>query len=60
MESLFRYKCNEVGYAELAIQKKVTLLKKYLLLKKLFFWKTSCVEKLPALEKYMFRLITNP
>ena len=36
MESLFRYKCNDVGYAELGFQKKVTVLKKYLLLKMFF------------------------
>ena len=59
MESLFRYKCNEVGYAELAVQKKVTLLKKYLFLKNLFFWKSSCAEEPPASEKYMFWIITK-
>ena len=37
MESLFRYKCYEDGYAELAFSEKVTGLKKYLLLKKYFF-----------------------
>ena len=59
MESLFRYWCNEVGYAELAIQKKWLFSKKYLLLKKLLFWKSSCAEKPPPSEKYMFRVITN-
>ena len=33
---------------------KVTPLKKYLLVKKLFFWKSSCLEEPPASEKYMF------
>ena len=53
------YKCNEVGYAELAVQKKVTLLKKYLFLKNLFFWKSSCAEEPSASEKYMFWIITK-
>ena len=52
MESLFRCKCNEVGYVELAFQKK-TVLKKYLLLK------SSSSEKVDLLasKKYMFRIV---
>ena len=38
---------------------KVTLLKKYLFLKNLFFSKSSCSEEPPASEKYMFWIITN-
>lgn len=48
MESLSKYKRYEVGYTELAFQKKVTVLKKYLLLKK---------QEVPASNKYMFRII---
>ena len=36
---------------------KVTLLKKYLFLKKLFFWKSSYAEEPPASEKYMFWML---
>ena len=50
MKSLFKYKCYEIGYAELS--EKVTVFKKYLLLKKfLFFWKSSCLEKVPTSKK---------
>ena len=53
MESLFRCKCNEVGYVELAFQKK-TVLKKYLLLKKFVFWKSrpACFEKVHVSNSY--------
>ena len=53
MEILFRYKCYEVDYAELGFQKKVTLLKKYLLLK-FIFWKSSSSKELPVSKKYTF------
>ena len=63
MESLFRYKCYEIGYVELsekarmleslAFLEKVTVFKKYLIQKK-FFWKNSCSGEVPALKKYMF------
>ena len=40
MDSLFKYKCYETGYAELS--EKETVFKKYLLLKKFSFWNSSC------------------
>ena len=39
MESLFKYKCYETGYAELS--EKVAVTKKFLLLKKLNFEKVA-------------------
>ena len=52
----FQYKCYEIGYAELS--EKVTVFKKYLLLKKFFFWNSSCSEVVPASKKYMLWRIT--
>ena len=56
MESLSKYKGYEIVYAELS--EKVTVYKKYLLLRKFFFWKSSCSEKGPASKKCMFWIIT--
>ena len=50
MES-FNYKCYENGYAELS--EKVTVFKKYLLLKKSRFWKSSCSERSTCFEKLL-------
>ena len=49
---LFKYKCYEVGYPELAF-------KKYLLLKKFFFWKSSCSQEVSTSKKYMLWIITS-
>ena len=43
-----------------SISEKVTALKKYLLLKKLFFWKSGFLEATPTSGKYIFWIITNP
>ena len=56
MKRLFKFKCYEIGYAELS--EKVTVFKKYLLLKKFFFWKSSCLEEVTASKKYMHWIIT--
>ena len=56
MESYFKCKCYEIGYAKLL--GKVTDFKKYLVLKKLFFWKGSSPEEVPASKKYMLWIIT--
>ena len=42
----------------ISFTEKATVLKEYLLLKK-FFWKGSCSEELPTLEKHTFWIITN-
>ena len=47
MESLFKYKCYEIGYAELS--ERVTVFKNYLLLKKLFFWKSTFSEEVTTM-----------
>ena len=49
MESLFRYKCSEAGYAELAFVEKWLF----------FFWKSISSEELLTSKKDMFRTITN-
>ena len=56
MERFFYYKCYEIGDAE--VVEKVTVFKKYLLLKKFFFWKSSCSEEVPASKMYMLWIIT--
>ena len=56
MESPFKYKCYENGYTELS--EKFTVFKKYLLLKKIFFWKSSCLEEVTALKNDMFWVTT--
>ena len=56
MERFFSYKCYEIGDAE--VVEKVTVFKKYLLLKKFFFWKSSYSEEVPASKKYIFLIIT--
>ena len=53
-KSFLKYKCYEMGYTELS--EKVTVFKKYLLLKKFSFWKSSYSEE--ASRKYMFWIIT--
>ena len=45
MESLFKFKCYENGYAELS--EKVTFSKTNLPLKRFLFWKSSCSEEVP-------------
>ena len=55
MGSLFKYKCFEIGSAEPS--GKITVFKKYLLLKKFYFWKSSCWDKAPVSQKFMFWLI---
>ena len=55
-KSLFKYKCYEIGYAVLS--ENVTVFKKYLLHKKLFFLKRRCLEEVPASKKYMLWRIT--
>ena len=47
-----KYKCYETGYAKLS--EKVTFFKKYLLLKRFFFWKSSCSEEVHILNNYLF------
>ena len=49
------YKCFENVYTKLS--EKVTVFKKYLLLKKFVFWKSSCSEEVRSLIKYMFWVI---
>ena len=49
---LEKYKCYWIGYVELS--EKVTVQKKYLLLKKFFFEKSSCSEEVPAFENCIF------
>ena len=44
-------------YAELS--EKVTVFKVYLLLKKFFSWKSSCLQEAPASKKYMLWIITD-
>ena len=39
-------------------QQKVRHFKKYLLLKKFLFWKSSCSEEEPDSKKYIFCIIT--
>ena len=56
MESLFKYKCFEIGHAKLS--EKVIVFMKYMLLKKFFFWQGSCSEQLPALKKCVVWKIT--
>ena len=56
MESLFKY--NAMKLVTQNYQKKVTLFKKYLLLKKFLFRKISCLEEAPASKKYIFCIIT--
>ena len=36
----------------------VTVFRKYLLLKRFFYWKSSCLKEVPALKKYVFWIIT--
>ena len=55
MKSLFKYKYYEIGQAELS--EKVTVFKKYLLLKQLFYPQSSCLEEVPALKKYILWVI---
>ena len=43
----FKYKCYKIGYAELS--ERVTVFKNYLLLKKLFFWKSTFSEEVPTM-----------
>ena len=52
MGSLFKYKCYKAGYTEL-------VLKKYLLLKKLLFWKSGCLEEIPALKNTCSEQLLN-
>ena len=51
MESRVKYKCYEIGYAELS--EKVTVFKKFLFLNKFLFWKSS-FEKVHDLNDYLF------
>ena len=55
MKSLFKYKCYEIGYEELS--EKLTVLNKYLHLKKLFFWKSSCSEEVSTSKKCILWII---
>ena len=57
MESLSKYKSYEISYAELS--EKLTVFKKYLLLKTFFFWESNCSEEVPALKNYMFWIIAH-
>ena len=57
MKCLFKHECYETGYAELS--EKVTVFMKYLLVKKVFFWKSNCSEDVPAAKNYMFWIITH-
>ena len=41
-----------------SFSEKVNVLKKYLLVKKLFFWKSSCSEEEPASKTQMFWIFT--
>ena len=52
MKSRFKYKHYE-AVRRFTFSEKVTVLKKCLLLKTFFFWKSSCLEELFASKKYM-------
>ena len=51
MESLFKCKSYEIDYAELS--EKVTVFKKYLLLKSSFYEKVAAQKKVPVSKNYM-------
>ena len=52
----FKYKCYEIGYPELL--EKVIFFQEIIAHKNLFFWKSSCLEKVTASKKCMFWIIT--
>ena len=56
MESLSKYTYFEIGCIELL--EKVSVFKKYHLVKKFFFWKSSCSEQVPGSKKWMFWIIS--
>ena len=64
MESLFKYKCYEIGYAELS--EKMTFFKKYLPLKRFQFSEKVAVqikhrfEKVYTLNNYLFWRKSSP